>query len=51
MEEHLFGKCEKLKYLYIKCNILEYEEVFNNSITTERLKQIIKFIEELNLKQ
>ena len=51
MEEHLFGKCEKLKYLYIKCNVLEYEEAFNNSITTERLKQIIKFIEELNLKQ
>ena len=51
MEEHLFEKCEKLKYLYIKCNILEYEEVFSNSITTERLKQIIKFIEELNLKQ
>ena len=51
MEEYLFGKCEKLKYLYIKCNILEYEEVFNNSITTERLKQIIKIIEELNLKQ
>ena len=25
MEEHLFGKCEKLKELYLKYNILEYE--------------------------
>ena len=51
MEEHLFGKCEKLEDLYIKYNILEYEEVFNNNITVQRLKQIVKFIEELNLKQ
>ena len=27
MEEHLFGKCEKVKDLYIKYNILWYEEV------------------------
>ena len=39
----------RLKDLYIKCNIVEYEEVLNNSITIERLKQILKFIEELNL--
>ena len=32
MEEHLFEKCEKLKDLYIKYSILEYEEVFNNNI-------------------
>ena len=51
MEEHLFGKCEKLKDLYIKYSILGYEEVFNNNINIEQLKQIIKFIEELNLKQ
>ena len=50
VEEHLFGNCEKLKDLYIKYNILEYEEVFKNNITIERLKQIVKFIEELNLK-
>ena len=31
--------------------MLGYEEVFNNNITIERLKQIVKFIEELNLKQ
>ena len=31
---------------WIKC-----EEVFNNNITIERLKQIVKFVEELNLKQ
>ena len=49
--EYLFGKCEKLKDFYIKYNILEYEEVFNSSITIERMKQIVKFIEELNLKQ
>ena len=51
MEEQLFGKCEKLIDFYIKCNILGYEEVFNNNITVERLKQIVKFIHELNLKQ
>ena len=51
VEEHLFGECEKLKDLYIKYNILEYEEVFNSNIGIERLKQIVKFIEELNLKQ
>ena len=51
MEEHLFGKCEKLKDLYMKYNILGYEEVFNNNNNIERLKQIVKFIEELNLKQ
>ena len=51
MEEHVFGKCEKLKDLCVKYNILGYEEVFNNNITIERLKQIVKFIEELNLKQ
>ena len=51
MQEHLFAKCEKLKDLYIKCNILEYEKVFYNNITIERLKQITKFVEELNLKQ
>ena len=34
----------------MKYNILEYEEVFNSNITIERLKQIVKFIEELNLK-
>ena len=38
VEEHLFGKCEKLNDLCINYNILEYEEVFNNNITTERLK-------------
>ena len=32
MEEHLFEKREKLKDLYIKYSILEYEEVFNNNI-------------------
>ena len=32
VEEHLFGNCEKLKSFYIKYNILEYEEVFSNSI-------------------
>ena len=36
---------------HMKYNILEYEEVFNSNITIERLKQIVKFIEELNLKQ
>ena len=51
VEEHLFGECEKLKDLYIKYNILEYEEVFNSNIGIERLKQIVKFREELNLKQ
>ena len=51
MEEQLFGKCEKLKDLYIKYNILEYEKVFNSNITIERLNQIVKFIEELSLKQ
>ena len=51
MEEHLLGKCEKLKDLYVKYNILRYEEVFNNNINIERLKQIVIFIEELNLKQ
>ena len=50
MEEHVFGKCEKLKDLCVKYNILGYEEVFNNNITIERLKQIVKF-KELNLKQ
>ena len=50
VEEHLFRKCKKLKNLYIKYNILEYVEVFNNSFTIERLKQIVKFIEEINLK-
>ena len=34
-----------------KIRLLEYEEVFNNNITIERLKQIVKFIEELKLKQ
>ena len=29
MEEHVFGKCEKLKDLCVKYNILGYEEVFN----------------------
>ena len=42
MEEHLFGKCEKLKDLYVKYNILGYEEVFTNNITIERLKEIVK---------
>ena len=51
VEEHLFGECEKLKDLYIKYNILEYKEVFNSNIGIERLKQIVKLIEELNLKQ
>ena len=51
MEEHLFRKREKLKDLYIKYNILEYEELFDNNITIERLQQILKFIEELNLTQ
>ena len=51
MEENLFGECEKLEDLYIKYNILGCEEVFNNNINIERLKQIVKFIEELNLKQ
>ena len=32
MEEDLFGKCEKLKDLYIKYSILGYEEIFNNNI-------------------
>ena len=41
MEEHLFGKCEKLKDLYVKYNILGYEKVFNNNITIERLKEIV----------
>ena len=36
---------------YIKYSMLGYEEVFNNKINIERLKQIVKFIEELNLKQ
>ena len=49
-EEQLFGKRGKLKDIYMKYNILEYEEVFNSNITIERLKQIVKFIEELNLK-
>ena len=40
----------KTKGLIHKYNILEYEEVFNNNITIERLKQIVKFIEELNVK-
>ena len=31
--------------------MLGYEEVFNNNITIERLNQIVKFTEELNLKQ
>ena len=39
MEEQLFGKCEKLKDLYMKYNILEYEKVFNSNITIERLNQ------------
>ena len=47
VEEYLFGKCEKLKDLYMKYNMLEYEEVFNSNIAIERLKQIVKFIEEL----
>ena len=51
IEEHVFGKCEKLKGLYVKYNILGYEEVLNNNIKIERLKQIVKFIEQLNLKQ
>ena len=42
MEKHLFGKCEKLKDLYVKYNILGYEEVFTNNITIERLKEIVK---------
>ena len=42
MEEHVFGKCEKLKDLCVKYNILGYEEVFNNNITIERLKEIVK---------
>ena len=50
MEEDLFRNYEKLKDLYIKYNILGHEEVFNN-ITIERLKQIVKFIEELDVKQ
>ena len=50
VEEYLFGKCEKLKELYLKYDILEYEEVFDENITIERLKQIVKFIGELNLK-
>ena len=41
MEEHLFGKCEKLKDLYVKYNILGYEKVFNNNINIERLKEIV----------
>ena len=48
--QHFFGNCEKPKDLYIKYNILEYEEVFNNNITLQRLKQIIKVMGELNLK-
>ena len=36
---------------YIKYSMLGYEDVFNNNINIERLKQIVKFIEELNLKQ
>ena len=48
--EHLFGKCVKLKELYLKYDILKYEEVFDENITIERLKQIVKFIEELNPK-
>ena len=44
-------KCEKLKDLYMNYSILEYEELFNSNITIERLKQIVKFMEELNLKQ
>ena len=51
MEEDLFGNYEKLKDLYIKYNILGHEEVFNNNISIERLKQIVKFIEELDVKQ
>ena len=47
VEEYLFGKCEKLKDLYMKYNMLEYEEVFDSNIAIERLKQIVKFIEEL----
>ena len=42
---------KKLKDLYIKYNILGYEEVFDKNINIEILKQIVKFIEELNLKQ
>ena len=49
VEEYLFGRSEKLKNLYIKLNILEYEKVFSNSITIERLKLIEKLTEELNL--
>ena len=40
-----------IKGLYMKYNILGYEEVFNKNINFERLKQIVKFIEELNVKQ
>ena len=34
----------------MKNDMLEYEEVFNKNITIERLKQMVKLIEELNLK-
>ena len=35
-------KCEKLKELYLKYDILEYEEVFDENIIIERLEQIVK---------
>ena len=50
MEENLFGKSKKLKELYLKHGVLEYEEVFDENITIERLNQIVKLIKELNLK-
>ena len=41
VEEHIFAKCKKLKELYLKHDILEYEEVFDENITVEKLKQIV----------
>ena len=52
---HKRTRCERTVIWIVRktkefINKLEYEEVFSNSITIERLKLIVKFIEELNLK-
>jgi len=48
-EQHLFGKCEKLLLLYEKHKIQNYDEIFEETISMDRLKQIATFIKDVKL--
>ena len=47
-QNHLFGNCNSLVQLYLKYNINNLEDVFEND-DMEKLKQTVKFITEPRL--